>query len=335
MSEKDHLDKDITFSGQITETGVKASVRSRLASGIDRLCGSVADLGASYFEGISERRRAQTEGEVALIKQVAKLGIERLSCDESLQDRAIAQHYNKVLRAQANKDAVVREAIIELKEQSEQPDEHSGPDVLSEEFLDRFEKMAGDASTADLQHRWGRVLAGEIRRPGTFSRKVMRAVDELDSYVAKLFEEVSSAGIGSCLILGCLREIHYSERLKLANFGLTVDHTEQIRKFTKISNGIGPDLWVVTFGDYAIGFNANCVPDYSNSRVLVKFDDIPCLPIFLLTESGEALLTVIARDEIAILRRAADLIETVLGGEKIVALKLDPVSNMLGMVQDF
>jgi hypothetical protein len=56
--------------------------------------------------------------------------------------------------------------------------------------MNRFERFAEDASTDELRQRWGRVLSAEIRKPGTFSPKVLRIVDEIDQSTAAIFERV-------------------------------------------------------------------------------------------------------------------------------------------------
>jgi Protein of unknown function (DUF2806) len=45
----------------------------------------------------------------------------------------------------------------------------------------------------DYRIFWGRVLAGEIRRPGSFSLKTLSFIAELDEPVAKAFEQITAA----------------------------------------------------------------------------------------------------------------------------------------------
>jgi Protein of unknown function (DUF2806) len=59
-------------------------------------------------------------------------------------------------------------------------DAETGPSELSEEFMTRFETYAEGASTEDLRQRWGRILAREVKKPGTFSLKALRVIDELE-----------------------------------------------------------------------------------------------------------------------------------------------------------
>gem|GEM_PF-1608157 len=48
----------------------------------------------------------------------------------------------------------------------------SGQDISGENFLNRFERYAGDTEEGSCA-KWGKVLAAEIRRRETFSAEVM------------------------------------------------------------------------------------------------------------------------------------------------------------------
>jgi hypothetical protein len=48
------------------------------------------------------------------------------------------------------------------------------PPPLTEEFLERFERYAQEASTKKLRQKWRRALSSEIREPGRFSLRVLR-----------------------------------------------------------------------------------------------------------------------------------------------------------------
>lgn len=143
MVNDDHLDKEISVSAELTDNGVKASARSSALSGIDRLCGSLADYGSAVFEALTDKRREKTQGEVLIIKAAAHHGVLMMGQDSILAQRAFETHYNKVLIAQVNKDAVVAEALEDLRSHPvSEAENNSGPDNLSEEFLNRFETLS-------------------------------------------------------------------------------------------------------------------------------------------------------------------------------------------------
>src|SRR5690606_4389133 len=151
----------------------------------DRFGGSVFDAASAHIEAHTAKRRATTDGEVKLIKTISQYGVERLVAHPEEAERAFQRHLWKVRKEKENTDGVMQTALEDLR--NNPPDEASAQneEPLSEEFLDRMEDYSARASTDDLRQRWGRVLASEIRKPGTFSGKVLRVVDELDSEAAR------------------------------------------------------------------------------------------------------------------------------------------------------
>ena len=51
-----------------------------------------------------------------------------------------------------------------------------------------------------MQRRFGRVLAGEIEKPGSYSTRTVKILSELDHDVAVLFKKLCSMRVCSLLI---------------------------------------------------------------------------------------------------------------------------------------
>jgi hypothetical protein len=82
--------------------------------------------------------------------------------------------------------SAVAEAAIELK------DETSFPESLpNDTWVRRFIENASQARETTVQEMWGRVLAGEIKRPGSFSLRALGIVANLTPVEAHLFEQVA------------------------------------------------------------------------------------------------------------------------------------------------
>lgn len=73
---------------------------------------------------------------------------------------------------------------------------HSAEPDLDDDWLNTFERFAEDASTERLQKLWGRVLTGEIKSKGTYSKRTLRFIAELDNQAANSCEEVARHLIG-------------------------------------------------------------------------------------------------------------------------------------------
>ena len=89
---------------------------------------------------------------------------------------------------QINTAGVAIETIEALKIQndksSQQKASNSSEDI-DEDWMNQFVRYAEDASSDRLQQLWGRILAGESKEPGAFSRQTLRFVAELDRETAE------------------------------------------------------------------------------------------------------------------------------------------------------
>lgn len=298
MSE-DHLSNETSLSAAITDTGVTAAAKSRTVAAIDRLVGNIADLPSAWLEGINVRKRAKTEGERQLIEAAAQYGIARMGQDNEFAERAYGNHFRKVASQQLNKDAVVAEALNDLRSQPVdiQSSGDNGPDALSEEFMDRFERYAEGATTEQLRERWGRILAGEIRRPGTFTLKTLRTTDELDSSTARLFEDLMVYRSADMLIKPLMgSEIPFHNLLKLVGSGLVVDpgSTGHLWQAFDGNNGRGEEFWLFPVGEIHIGFKKDTTVEYDDR--IIQRNDKPSIPIYILTDAGAALASIIVKN---------------------------------------
>ena len=80
-------------------------------------------------------------------------------------------------------------------------------------LIDFFEK-AGDISDEDVQLLWAKVLAGEIKHPGSFSQKTLRILLDLEPYQANEFEALTKILITNTLEPGENPFVFDTSRLK-------------------------------------------------------------------------------------------------------------------------
>lgn len=186
----DHLGNEVSLSVELTERGFKAGAISRTVSSVDRLLGDVIDLANVHLERMTEKGRAKTDAEVSIIQALGKMQLEAIHSDPEFAARAMQQHLKVAGIRYENKAASVAAALEDLREEPSHADNASDADVLSDAFINRWERYAEEATDDQLREKWGRVLASEIRKPGTFSAKVLRVVDELDAATALTFERL-------------------------------------------------------------------------------------------------------------------------------------------------
>ena len=92
-------------------------------------------------------------------------------------------------KRQANIEAVAHRAALELRDSSAPAVE---PD---HDWTARFFGEVQDVSSEDMQVLWGRVLAGEVRKPGLTSMRTLGILKDLDADTARLFSRLCSAAV--------------------------------------------------------------------------------------------------------------------------------------------
>lgn len=108
------------------------------------------------------------------------------SIDERLTRRLDFQERKR----QSNIENVASTAAAELSEATDIPDQK--PD---EDWITRFFSSAQDVSSTQLQELWGRILAGEIKKPGTYSLRTLEFVRNLTRTDAATVEHVGKLAI--------------------------------------------------------------------------------------------------------------------------------------------
>lgn len=133
------------------------------------------------------------------------------------QQRLLYQETQK----QQNIESVVAHAYDELEHEVQASEE-----PVDEDWILRFFNSVEDISNEDMQKLWGKVLAGEVKQPGTFSLRTLNALKNLTKEEAKLFEKISNFAIeieGHCIIMTSKKMqesyYHYSEILRLEECG--------------------------------------------------------------------------------------------------------------------
>ena len=142
------------------------------------------------------------------------------------------------------------------------------------------------------------MLAAEVRAPGTFSQKVLRAVDELDPDTAALFERVASHRMQEAIPIGVMGELNFTEKVQLIEAGLLVDPGlgNQIRLSQELThNGV---VWLfLAFGTRAIAISAEREVTAAGKFLTTDGQGKPAVPIYLLTKTGAAIASILPQDE--------------------------------------
>jgi Protein of unknown function (DUF2806) len=106
--------------------------------------------------------------------------------------RTLQLEHAEALRKEVNVAKAIHEAEVNLsKEEADVPDTKPEDD-----WLYRWRDYAASVSAESLQLLWGRVLAGEIKAPGSFPLRFLNFLHNLDQREAELISRVMPFVIG-------------------------------------------------------------------------------------------------------------------------------------------
>lgn len=133
---------------------------------------------------------------------------QRLSPVESNAQKSLGQgaDWSRVLGDQAASDALRREvnvskAVLQAEAELESDAAEPPPKQPDADWLYRWRDAASSVSTDEMQHLWGRVLAGELRNPGTVSLRTIEFLRNLSQSEAKQIERLSPFVVENSFIL--------------------------------------------------------------------------------------------------------------------------------------
>lgn len=88
---------------------------------------------------------------------------------------------------QSNLESVLANTVEELAHEDQVATERVGPD-----WTTRFMDIAKHISTEELQVLWGKILAGEIKAPGSFSLRTLEVLRNLSQHEAGVFNRLAN-----------------------------------------------------------------------------------------------------------------------------------------------
>jgi len=127
------------------------------------------------------RRIAKAEVEAEKIKALANIEI------TEIQQRGIVRFIEEQGRQQENMESVTEQSIPELKEDAK-------PEDIENDWLASFFEKCRLVSDKEMQSLWAKLLAGEANSPGTFSKRTVEQISNLDKSDAQLFTSLCGFG---------------------------------------------------------------------------------------------------------------------------------------------
>lgn len=229
----------------ITVLSLPEQVKTSFYKAVGNLLGGLASIPAAKLnqivQGIHDTTAARSMTTVIMARAVA----EKASKDPALIEAAAEVYLPTELRKANNRLSVAHSAARHLEEAATINTNGDGAAVPDDDWMNSFMRFAEDASSERMQDHFGRVLAGQVLRPGAFGLATLRAMSELDQTIANDFNYAWAKSVGNAVDYSpeWQRGDTFSmwERLRDAGFMATTNSSQYLPPFNPIFNG--NSLW--------------------------------------------------------------------------------------------
>lgn len=228
------------------------------ATGLTALGTIMNAHGEAKAQAYLAKKKAQTDAEVEIL---------RLQGEEKVAQYVLARNKQKVENV---------EEIISNAKQQFTVDEQVSEDPVEKDWMSRFLNIAEEISDKDMQDIWGRILAGEIKKPKSFSLRTLEVMRNMSKDEALLLMKASTFQLALDLISTEPFALGLMEQISLEDIGVVCGE-ELVRTLTIPSSG-------------TISFELNRkarVNIYAPAGVKIKFKGLQ------LTKAGQEIFTLI------------------------------------------
>lgn len=216
-------------------------VKNSFFKAIGDLLGGLTAIPAAklrqYAQAIDDTSAARSMLAAAMAKAVAG----EASKDPLLMQAAAEVFLPTALRKAKNRLSVAQSAAEHFAVAAAVGTSGDGAASPDDDWMNNFMRFAEDASSERLQDLFGRILAGQILRPGAFGLASLRALSELDQALANDFIEVWAKSVGDAVDYSpeWQRGDGFSRWRRLSEAGLMAptNIAQFVPPFNPISNG--------------------------------------------------------------------------------------------------
>ena len=203
-----------TVADLISSLNLPIWIARNASKAFRQLCSAAAEWPSAIFKGKASERHALTAANTKITEAVTDQIIQQIEVPPEYAQIAVKKHMEKIIGEQLNLDNISAIAANELKadepdtlinqeanesnkEQSDgstnRSENSSEEKIINDVWLNIFETEARPQSTEEGRLLFGRILAGEIKQPGSYSMRTLKSLGELDEKAAALFKELCSA----------------------------------------------------------------------------------------------------------------------------------------------
>lgn len=178
----------------------------------------LAKLGETIFHGLGitaygNKKLADVEQYTALkrVETETKAELLRIKGQYEIAQYVVSRETRKFNNASA---------VVKAAESNFTKGEKVSSDPVSQSWVNRFFDIAENISEQDIQEIWGKILAGEVKQPGSYSLRTLDTLQYLTREDAELFARVVKYYLAEGLIWD--KSVPLVEMVRLVDCGLVL-----------------------------------------------------------------------------------------------------------------
>ena len=247
---------------------------SGLSKPADTLVTKISNAFGRHFDPRQKVRMAEAEAQADRIRRVG--AVETDIEIAKLRERAAYRFASEEMTKQVNMEDITEKALPGL-------DDSANPEAMENDWIMNFFDKCRMVSDDDMQQIWAGILSGEANNPGSFSRRTVNLVADLDKRDAELFKNLC----GFAWMIGNVTPLVFDAHADIYNRnGTTFASLGQLEALGLIHfNGIG--------GFERRNFRKKAEIFYYGRPVVLEFpndgDNYLSMGTTLLTQSGQEL----------------------------------------------
>ena len=237
-------------------------IEKNLVKALWKLSAGLLNIPLQKIDRHLAEKKADSDARIAFTKSLTQRISEQFEVPEEYATLAAAKAFGNIVQEQLNLDSILKQTQQLL--QDTPPDKYEANrtiEDISDDWLNRFRESACQKSSEEAQELFSKVLAGEIRKPGSISLKALTTLADMDQEVSRLFRTFCSL----CLVLLVEPKTYYFTQSKcyfeikdaripflkagINDISIMVEQQgELMSKFINISTAI--------YNSYGLNFNA-------------------------------------------------------------------------------
>lgn len=135
----------------------------------------------------------------------------RLQGEEQVADYILAREKRKMNNAMS---------VVELAQTQFAEGVQASDEPVSQDWVTRFFSIVEDVSDIEMQKLWAQILAGEVKRPKSYSLRTLEILRNMTKEEAELFVKAKAYVIDDSLIINRTEYMSVQEMLLLEDIGL-------------------------------------------------------------------------------------------------------------------